>query len=82
MQCIGATARDFRFITVNIDTTSPAGRMMIQMLGTEETRRRQATRNRRSVIPGCKWGLIWWRLYGANQPAVSHIVAAYYAGRA
>ena len=49
MERIGSAGAGFRFITENIDTTTPAGRMMMQMVGAFAEFERAMIRERTSA---------------------------------
>ncbi|MET3438012.1 recombinase family protein [Sphingomonas sp. 1185] len=92
MDRIEAAGAGFRSLTEAIDTTTAAGRMMMQMVGSFAEFERAMIRERtsaglaqaraegriaESVTSGRKSGAEMARLYGVSEPTVSRIVAAY-----
>ena len=96
MERIAQAGAGFRSITENIDTTTPAGRMMMQMIGSFAEFERATIRERTSAgtaaaraegrIGGRRKKLDTAkrreiaRLYNINQPTVSRIVAQHRMG--
>ncbi|HME25869.1 MAG TPA: recombinase family protein [Acetobacteraceae bacterium] len=89
MERIGDAGAGFRSITEAIDTTTPAGRMMMQMVGAFAEFERAMIRERTSAglaaaraegrVGGRrkKTGAEMARLYNVSPPTVSRIVAAH-----
>src|SRR5271165_2880414 len=89
MEKIGEAGAGFRSLTEHIDTTTPAGRMMMQMVGAFAEFERAMIRERTSLglaaaraegrIGGRrkKTGAEMARLYNVSPPTVSRIVAAH-----